>query len=211
MKKATVICKRNGKVVLRIPGAEVRSDGSVWRNGIPVIDSQAVGGLGVEPTNTLVKAARWAEIPACSYARMGVNPSGLVLADEAAELAESRREADAYLAVHPEVVERAEITRLYEAAHRSEHRDTDDNQMMRACQQRARADKLLAAWRIKYPDAARAEKATDLRSQAADKRSLAAGALAYDCDGSLTAEMQQERHDNYMREADELDRAAARI
>jgi len=211
MTTATVIARRNGRVTLRVPCADIRDDGTVWYKGNPILDSQAAGGLSKADMIPLVKAQRWADIPACNYARMGSNPSGLILADEAEELAEARREADRYLAEHPEVAERAEITRLYEAAYRSEHHDTDDNQMMRACQQRARANKLLAAWREKYPEAARAEKAAELRSQAADRRRLAVGALVYDCDGSLTAEMQQERHDSYMRDADELERQAARI
>jgi hypothetical protein len=131
--------------------------------------------------------------------------------DDAVELAAARQAAMEYRDAHPEMVEREAISQLFAAAYRSEQHDTDDNQMMRAMRQRSEATSRLAAWRAKYPDAARAEEASELRSRAADKRELAVGALVYDCDGSLSREMQQERHDCLMREADDLDAQAAAL
>jgi len=178
---------------------------------MPILDGSAVGALPKAEAAALVRAKAWDKIPATMYARMGANPSGLELVDDAAEIAAERKTAADYLAAHPEVVEREAISQLFAAAYRSEHHDTDDNQMMRAMHQRAEAGRRLAEWRAKYPEAARAERASELRAQAADKRHLAAGALVYDCDGSLSREMQQERHDCLMREAAELEAAAAKI
>jgi hypothetical protein len=211
MTTATVVCRRDGNVTLRVPRADVRADGTVWYKGNPILDGSAVGALPKSAAAELVRSKAWDKIPATMYARMGVNPSGLELVDDAVELAAARQAAMEYRDAHPEMVEREAISQLFAAAYRSEQHDTDDNQMMRAMRQRSEATSRLAAWRAKYPDAARAEEASELRSRAADKRELAVGALVYDCDGSLSREMQQERHDCLMREADDLDAQAAAL
>ena len=211
MKTTTVVCRRDGNVMLRVPRAEVRTDGTVWLQGMPILDGSAVGALPKSEAADLVRAKAWDKIPAAMYARMGINPSGLELVDDAADIAAARKTAAEYRAAHPEAVEREAISQLFASAYKSEHHDTDDNQMMRAMQQRSEATSRLAAWRAEYPDAARAEDASELRSRAADKRELAAGALVYDCDGSLSREMQQERHDCLMREADDLEAQAAAL
>lgn len=72
----------------------------------------------------------------------------------------------------------------------------------------ARAEKALADWRAAYPDEAAAEDRDDLRESADDLRRKAAGALVYDCDGSLSAEDRQRRHDELVAEAVELERRA---
>jgi hypothetical protein len=193
---------------LRLPPAEIRHDGTVWYKGMPILDCAASGALPKEEAAKLVRAKAWDKIPATMYARMGVNPSGLVLVDANEERAAEKRAAMEYRAAHPEVVEREAINQLYASASRSEHHDTDDDQMMRAMSQRAEARRRLAEWRTKYPEASQAEHAAELRAQADHKRHLAAGALVYDCDGSLSREMQQARHDCFMREAADLDTAA---
>lgn len=64
------------------------------------------------------------------------------------------------------------------------------------------AEKAMKEWRETYPEAAKAERKSNLLAQAEELKSKAIGALVYDADGSLTAEDQQKRHDEWMAEAE---------
>jgi hypothetical protein len=108
----------------------------------------------------------------------------------------------------PENRDRREIENLYDKAYRIEHSGREDN-VMAPAQMRSEARRMMAAWREKYPDAAMAEDKRNLRAKAEDMRSKAIGALLYDMDGSLSREAQQQRHDDYIRQAEEIERGAA--
>lgn len=206
-----IACAREGRVTLRV-AADVHSDGSCWHGGIPVLDAQAPGGLDRAALVPLVAARDWAAVPAVNYARMGANPSGLVVMPAADYDAEARRVAAAHLreyrASRPGAAERAEIAALLARADRLEYSGSENNVVGPICM-RAEAGRRLAAWRTAYPAEALEEQVSHLRSMADRKRELAAGALTHDCDGSLTHEMQQSRHDTWMAEADALEAEAA--
>lgn len=110
----------------------------------------------------------------------------------------------------PENRDRREIEELYEKAYRIEHSSSEDNVMVPA-QLRALARQKMAEWREKYQDAARDEDARELLSKASDLRSKAVGALVYDADGWISRGEQQKRHDEYIKEAEELEARARAI
>lgn len=107
----------------------------------------------------------------------------------------------------PENVARRAVDGLLAMADRLERSGSDDN-VSGPIRLRADARRKLAEWRERYPEAARAEDARDLRSRADALRSLAAGALVYDADGSLSAEYQQARHDELIKDAEALEAQA---
>lgn len=209
--KRTVVVIRAGAVKLVLPNADIRADGTVWYNGVPLLDGEATGCLPVADATAAVKAQRWSDIPAQQYARLGTSPSGLRVVDQdvwQAEQDEAARPAcEAWAAAHPGAAERARISALFAAAARRAE-DQDDNNVMESMSMWAAAKRALAAWRETYPAEATEEQARWLRGKAADARALAAGALVYDCDGSLSRKMQDRRHDQFMAEAAEYDRQA---
>lgn len=103
----------------------------------------------------------------------------------------------------PEVVERDRIAQMYAQA-----KSVTDEDYSRALYLRSAADAALAAWRIRYQDAAREEQRLVLHDKAEHERELATGALTYDADGWLTYEDQQHRHDEHMAKAANYDRQA---
>lgn len=110
----------------------------------------------------------------------------------------------------PEVVERREIAALFARAE-ARRNDSDDNNIIDAMRLRNKAEQMLAAWREKYPEAAKAEEKARLLAEASDLRSKAQDAMAYDMDGWLTNADQQARHDDYIRRAKALEAKAAEI
>lgn len=110
----------------------------------------------------------------------------------------------------PENRERDEIERLWAEADRIERSDREDN-VATPVQLRSRARRLMAEWRKKYPEAGRDEDRRELMAKAADLRSKAVGALTYDADGSLGPEEQKRSHDEFIRQAEELERKAAHL
>jgi len=105
--------------------------------------------------------------------------------------------------------ERNAIEALYEEAYRIERGTTDDNVMIPA-QLRAEARERMVAWREKYSEAAKAEDRSNALTKAADLRSKAVGALTYDADGWISREEQKKRHDEFIREAEEIERGVSR-
>lgn len=118
--------------------------------------------------------------------------------------------AEIEAALTPAERERREISDMFAQAKRRLHA-TDDNGVSDGYALMAQARARLAAWREQYADAARQEQAENLRAQAEHERSLASGALVYDADGSLTSEMQQQRHDEHIAKAESLEQQAAEI
>jgi SPP1 gp7 family putative phage head morphogenesis protein len=126
---------------------------------------------------------------------------GRVIAREAAE---SERLA------RPEHVERRAISALYDRAERIAAGGGENN-VSEPIQIRQRAAAQLAAWREKYPAAAREEKAADLLAQAEHKRHLASGARAYSADGWIGPAERAARADALLREADQLEAEAKKL
>lgn len=107
----------------------------------------------------------------------------------------------------PENVERRKIDELFYEADKIERSNRDDN-VSTPMMLREKANRLLAEWNIKYPDAKNREESNRLKNKAKEKRRLANGALLYDADGSISREEQKTRHDNLIKEAENLENKA---
>jgi len=200
-----LIIKRNGKEKLRLTDAKIHANGSIWHRGIPMIDGQARPEKATE-IKAAMHAREWDKIPAESFAHLGKNPSGLEVLD--GDKLKDERRAAAEAAITPAQRERGEIAALYCHAGQRLKAD-DDNNVMDYHRLRGQAESRLKAWRAKYPDATQQEAAAKLRSQAAEKRSRADGALLYDADGALDKAAQQQRHDKFIAEAEAAEAKAA--
>jgi len=213
-KMKVVVVYRNGEEKLRVL-AEVKN--GVLRSGKNIlINNDLIKAPHTrESVCAAIKAGRITpEIEAMGM-RIGENGNGLVCRWDADVQAEARAEAERQYNALPADVraareERQAIDALYAAAQRSEYA-TDDNQMIRSMAQRSEADRRLAAWRKQYPEAARDEQAAEFRRKADRQDELAAGALVYDCDGSFSREMQDERAAEFRTQAAEFRRKAAQL
>lgn len=161
------------------------------------------------------------------YLRMGMNPDGNEVIDDndlsARRTAEaSARDTARRDALTPDQRAREdrirdglrayqEIERLEDLSQKALTRDTDDMNIDRGYRLQAQAAAHRKQWIEQYPEASRAQRARALRDSANHERDLASGALTYDCDGSLSREDQQQRHDSFLRRAAELDRQAAEL
>lgn len=195
--------KRNGEIKMVHP-FEVRANGTLWSKGMPLLDSEAADfiALGKEKILELAHAKRWADIPDGCFARVGLNPSGLLVED----LQAAREAAEA--ARTPAQKERRRISEMYYRADRLAN-SASENNVAGPMIIRAEADAALAKWRKDYPDEAREEDARKIDAQADREEELAAGALLYDADGSISDDEQQKRHDEHMAKASELRAKAA--
>lgn len=213
MKRSLVVI-RGGEAKLRLPNAEIRSDGTIWYNGVPLCDGLAADALPKEQVAAIIRATAWDKLPLGMWAHMGTSASGLTVMLESErddqQRADRERQRAAYLSVHPGAEARREIDELCARADRLERSGSEDN-VSGPIRLRAEARERLAEWRTRYPVEDREEEAIRLRGLADRQRELAAGALTYDADGSLTAEMQQQRHDGHMGKAGDLDRQAAEL
>ncbi len=207
--KALVII-RNGEIKKRFMGT-VESDGRVLNGGETYLidmespESQKIGRAGL---TYLSKGRKWSEIPADCFAHYGENPSGLIVlhTDEYYEQEGEKTRA----VMTPAEQERNEIHRLFERADRRQH-DTDDGNTADHFRLRGEASRKYDRWVERYPDEAREERAAEVRGQADAQRSLATGALLYDCDGSLDREQREARHDEFLAKAEDLERQAGEI
>jgi len=129
---------------------------------------------------------------------------GLTANDVATLKAEASEDARRKAAENskPVNVARRRVSGLFDAAERRLDYPGEYYPLLRDAQ------RALADWRKEYPEAADEERRAALRAKAAHREQLALGALTYDADGSLSAEMQRERHDAWKAEAAELRREA---
>ena len=210
----TLVVIRDGEVKLTLPRAVIRADGSIWYNNIPLLNCGATGALDKATAAAVVKAGQWDKIPAAMYTHLGVNESGLIVRD-AAEIESERRTVNEqarkdYDLANPGASERRAIHALF--AHARARRDAaDDNNTMDYFRLSSQANARLKIWREKYPAEARAEDAAALRVKADGARSLAAGAMVYDCDGSLSPQMQGQRRVEFLASAADYDKRAAKL
>ena len=211
----TVQVTRNGEIKLTVP-AEL-CNGILRHNEAILINGDLIP---ASTTKAAVAAAIKAgqitpEIEAMGM-HIGDNGNGLVVRWLDEIQAEERAKADAeYQALPAEVraarEERTAIDDLYRRSHKALNHDTDDNNVERGYRLQAQADQRLAAWREKNPDARKEERRQTLLAQADREEHLAVGAMTYDCDGSFSAEYQQQRHDEFAAKAAELRRQAAQL
>lgn len=211
-----VVVIRHGEEKLRVAAA-IRN--GVLRSGDNILinaDRIAESGLTKDYVMGEIKAHRISpEIEALGM-RIGDNGNGLICR-WLEDIEEERRQAAkaAYDALPAEVraarEEREAISNLYARADRSLNYDTDEDNVSRGYSLRAEADRRLAAWRVQYPHQAKEEERSILLAQAAKRRDLAAGALIYDADGWISPDEQQRRHDEIIREAEEIEAQAAKL
>ena len=190
---------RDGQVKMPLTDPTIKADGTIWMRGAPL--------LGITDATSKTRAAdavrrrAWDEIPADAYTRIGDNANGLTVVKQSEYLAATEA------ALTPAQRERREINNLYARAERIANSDSEDNvsgQMML----RARAGRLLADWRAKYPAEAAAERRAEMLDKAAHLRDMARGALTCDMDGWITTDEQQRRHDDYISQAKAIEAAA---
>jgi hypothetical protein len=110
----------------------------------------------------------------------------------------------------PANVERRTISDLYARANRLANSQSENN-VAGPRMIRIDADQKLAAWREKYPEAAKEEKKGKLLAEAEHQEDLASGALTYDSDGWLDKQEQQKRHDDFTARAADYRQQAATI
>lgn len=213
-KMKTVIVSRNGEIKLRVP-AEMCN--GILRHGKNILinsDLIAVSGMTREQVAAKIKIGKITpEIEAMGM-RIGDNGNGLIVRWAEDIEQEKQARADAEYKVLPAEVrmareERTEIDKIYAAAERAEHAKYYDP--ARICGLRAEADGRLKLWREKYPAAAKEERRDNLRTQADHEDEMASGALTYDCDGSFSPEYQQQRHDEFKANAEQLRQQAAQL
>jgi hypothetical protein len=192
---------RDGKLQRVMPLE--KKNGRLWNN-YPLLDGVMVDKHGREKIAELSKARKFDEIPDECYAVEGENPSGLLVIS----CADLRAQEEA--AMTPAQKERIRISGLYAQANRRLNADDDCN-TMDYYRIKSQADGALKKWRTDYPTDAAQEKADDLKATAADLRSRAQGALLYDCDGSIDAAGQQQRHDDFIAQAEAMEKQAVEI
>jgi len=76
---------RDGNLALTLPAStmQIKSDGTLWWSGCPLLGTGDVAPAEKAKLKALVAAHKYGEIPAEYYCRMGDNPNGLWVGDEA--------------------------------------------------------------------------------------------------------------------------------
>jgi len=207
-----LVASRNGTKTLTAR-FDTHPDGTLWYNNMPLIDGESPEAreLGKDKLVELVKTRRFIEIPAGCFAKMGLNPSGLLVQRYAEIETEQEAKSKAYLAEHPEVMERAEIDKLLARGRKINDDWSEEADTGKGFSFIAEAEERLKAWRAMYPEAAREEDARELEAQADHEEDIARGALVYDADGDISREEQVNRHREGMAKAANLRVRAAEI
>ena len=204
---------RDGVVKMPLHNPTIKADGTVWVKGMPLLDSQSAGAkeIGIDRLTALTRAKDYANIPADAFARIGTNPSGLIVISQAEYRAQDKAKIDAAKAARtPAQVERDRIRGLYRKAYQRRDASDDDN-VMDYYRIRGQADAALAKWREQYPEDAKEERRAELRARADKQRELAQGALFYDSDGWLDDAARQARHDEFIAKAEALEAEATNL
>lgn len=199
----TYLVIRDGVVKMPLPNPTIKADKTVWIKGMPLLDSQSDGAkeIGLDKLTDLAKAHDYANIPADAFAKIGLNPSGLLVIEQNEYLAQTKA------ARTPAQKERDRIASLYAKA-RARYNACDDCNVSDYYRIKGQADAALTKWREDYPDEAKEERRAELMSDAADLRNKAIGALTYDADGWISREEQQKRHDEFITQAEALEAKA---
>lgn len=199
----TYLAVRDGQVKMPLPNPTIKADGTIWLSGNPLLDSESAGAreIGIDKLRSLAKSKAWDKIPLDAWAKIGLNPSGLLVIEQAEYISQQRA------ARTPAQVERDRINGLYAKAY--QRRDArDDCNTMDYYRIKADADAALAKWRENYPVEAKAEHKAKLLADAGGLRDKAIGALTYDADGWLSREDQKKRHDEFITQAEAIEAKA---
>lgn len=200
---------KDGQVTLTVP-VEIR-DGVLWGKtsaGVtPLVNGFLLEKAGIDKSE-IGKCARSGDFPqailACCLV-MGENAGGRLVRDKD----EARRAADA--AMSPVEREKrkllSEIASVENQARRCD-RSEDDEEFRRLTW---KAERLQKEFYDRFPEEKIADQARELLSRAAHRRDLAAGAMVYDCDGSLSYQDQVRRHDELIAEATKLESQAEEL
>jgi len=71
----TIIAARDGKIILTIPNPTIKPDGTIWRDGVPLLG--ITDDVAKAKAIVSVKTKCFADIPAEYYTRLGDNKNGL--------------------------------------------------------------------------------------------------------------------------------------
>lgn len=203
----------DGKVTLHVP-ATIHADGTIWSIGSPsrpVLNGALAESRGISKATCAaqVKAGRYTpEVLACGMV-LGENFGGRIARDKDAAADEARRAADA--AMTPIEREKQQLLQAIANAERAARRcdrSEDDVEYQRLTW---KAEKLQDDFYARFPEEKIADKVAAMRSRAAHIRDVAAGAMLYDCDGSLSYEDQCERRDAGIAEAVAIETQAAQL
>lgn len=201
----------DGELKVTFPG-EIRADGTIWgiTNGkaTPLVNGflVAAAGLSVSDHKKQVASGKFtAELLGCCM-KLGENPGGRLVIDKTA--ADRQSDADYESALSPLDREKRELRREISAAERRVERcdrSQDDVEFYRLKQ---KAEALEQNFFTRFPEELLKEKVAAMRDRAERLRALAAGAMLYDCDGSLSREDQEERREEMLAEAQQIDAKA---
>lgn len=202
----------DGNVTLTVP-ATIHADGTIWSIGAtsrPVLNGALAESRGISKATCAaqVKAGRYTpQVLACGMV-LGENFGGRIARDKDAADEEARRAAAAMSPIEREKQKLlGEIARIENQARRCD-RSEDDVEYQRLAW---KAEKLQADFYARFPEENVAQQVADLRWKASERRRIAAGAMLYDCDGSLNYEDQCERRDAGIAEAVAIETRAAQL
>ncbi len=197
----------DGKVTLHVP-ATIHADGTIWSIGSPsrpVLNGALAESRGISKVTCADQVRRGkytSDVLACGMV-MGENFGGRIARDkdaaaEEAAMTPTEREKQTLLQA---------IANAERAARRCD-RSEDDVEYQRLTW---KAEKLQADFYARFPEEKLADQVASLRDRAAHGRDIAAGAMLYDSDGSLSYEDQCERRDAGIAEAVAIEKQAAQL
>lgn len=81
MKITTVAVVRNGETVTRLPQAQIKDDGTIWKIGRPLINitAKATISYGIDNIKAALKENRAKDIPYGCFAKLGENEGGMIV------------------------------------------------------------------------------------------------------------------------------------
>lgn len=213
--KNIIVITEGETIKMRMPATE-KADGTIWgKSGGKLIPITVTSHLpnAAELKAKYIEAFKRGDYNTVAtehFAKIGTIGPFVIQWSEDYDAKQKAKSAAAYAAISPAQKELMSIESAFYAANKRID-DTDDNNVMDHHNMLARAKSRMADWCAKYPADAAKREAAKLRDKADHKRSLAKGALTYDCDGWLSAADQNASHDEFMAEAAALEAQAAAL
>jgi hypothetical protein len=72
-----LVCARNGEIKLNLPKAEIKTDGTIWMQGMPVLGAADLSTAEKSKLSAAIKARRYSDVPPDYFCKMGYNSNGL--------------------------------------------------------------------------------------------------------------------------------------